>query len=53
MDDFEELDEPGISSSGRKIKIKAETFSRILAKAARYSVEGKALCSACNHIHNL
>ncbi len=51
MDHFDELDEPVISSSGRKGKIKAATFSWILAKAARYNGEGKALCIACNHIH--
>ncbi len=53
MDNFDELDEPVISSSGCKIKIKAETFSRSLAKAARYNGEGKALCIVCNHIHTV
>lgn len=53
MDNFNELDEPVISSSGQKRKIKAETFSWILAKAVRYNGEGKAPCIACNHIHNL
>ncbi len=48
MDNFDELDEPVIFSSGRKRKIKAETF---YAKAARYNGEGKALCTVCNHIH--
>ncbi len=51
MDNFDELDEPVISSSGRKRKIKAETFSLYLAKAARYNDEGKAPCIACNNIH--
>ncbi len=51
MDNFDELDEPVISSSGRKRKIKAETFSQSLAKAARYNGEGKAQCIASNHIH--
>ncbi len=40
-----------VISSGRKRKIKAETFSRIFAKAARYNDERKALCIVCNHIH--
>ncbi len=53
MDNLDELDEPVISSSGRKIKIKAETFSRNLAKVARYNGEGKAPCSACNHNHTV
>ncbi len=44
MDNYDELDEPVISSSGRKIKIKAETFSWNPAKAARYNGEEKALC---------
>ncbi len=48
MDNSDEL-EPVISSSGRKRKIKAETFSRSLAKAARYNGEGKAPC----HIHTV
>ncbi len=48
MDNFDELDKPVISSSGRKRKIKAETFSRSIAKAARYNGEGKAQCIACN-----
>ncbi len=52
MDHFDELDEPVISS-GRKRKIKAETFSQSLAKAVRYNGEGKALCIACNHIHTV
>ncbi len=43
MDNFDELDEPVTSSSGRKMKIKAKTFSWNLAKAARYNVEGKLL----------
>ncbi len=51
MDNFDELDEPVISSSGCKRKIKAETFSWNLEKAARYNGEGKAPCIACNHIH--
>jgi hypothetical protein len=49
MDNFNKLDEPVISSSGRKRKIKAETFSQNLAKAARYSGEGKSPCILCNH----
>ncbi len=53
MDNLDELDEPVISSSGRKRKIKAETFSWNLAKAAHYNGEGKALCIACNHIHTV
>ncbi len=53
MDNFDKLDEPVISSSGRKRKIKAETFSQKFAKAARYNGEGKALCIACNHIHTV
>ncbi len=48
-----EFDEPVISSSGRKRKIKAEMFSRSLAKAARCNGERKALCTACNHIHTV
>ncbi len=44
MDNFDKLDEPVISSSGRKRKIKAEMFSRTLAKAACYNSEGKVLC---------
>ncbi len=51
MDHFDELDDPVISSSGRKRKIKSETFSWNLEKAARYNGEGKALSIACNHIH--
>ncbi len=47
MDHFDELDEPVISSSGRKRKIKAETFSQNLVKAACYNGEGKALCIVC------
>lgn len=43
MDNFDELDELVIFSSGRKSKIKAETFSWNLAKAARYSGEGKVI----------
>ncbi len=43
MDHFDELDEPVISSSGCKRKIKAET--------ARYNGEGTDPCIACNHIH--
>ncbi len=42
-----------ISFSGRKRKIKAETFSQSLAKAACFNGEGKALCIACNHIHTV
>ncbi len=53
MDNFDELDEPVISSSGRKRKIKAEKFSWNLAKAVRYNGEGKARCIACNHIHTV
>ncbi len=53
IDNFDELNEPVISSSGRKRKIKAEMFSRSLAKAARYNGEGKAQCIACNHIHTV
>ncbi len=45
-----ELNEPVISSSGCKMKIKAEMFSRVLEKAACYNNERK-LC--VNHIHNL
>ncbi len=44
MDHFDELDEPVISSSGRKRKIKAETFSWSLEKAAHYNNERKAQC---------
>ncbi len=51
MDNFDELDEPVISSSGRKRKIKAETLSWNLEKAARYNGEGKAPCILWNHIH--
>ncbi len=51
MDNFNELDEPIISSSEGKKKIKAETFLWNQEKAARYSGEGKALCIVCNHIH--
>ncbi len=51
MDNFNELDEPVISSSGRKRKIKDEMFSWSLAKAAHYNDERKALCIVCNHIH--
>ncbi len=47
------LDEPVISSSGRKRKIKAETISWNLAKASRYYGEGNALCIVCNHIHTV
>ncbi len=47
MDNFDELDEPVISSSGRKRKIKAETFSLNLEKEARHNVEGKAHYNAC------
>ncbi len=46
MDNFYELDEPVISS-GRKSKIKAETFSQNLAKAACYNGEGKKLRVLC------
>ncbi len=53
MDNFDEFDEPVTSSSGRKRKIKAEMFSRSLAKEACYNGEGKALCIACNHIHTV
>ncbi len=53
MDHFDELDEPLISSSGRKRKIKAETFLQNLVKAARFNGEGKALCTVCNHIHTV
>ncbi len=43
-----------ISSSGRKRKLKAETFSRNLEKAAHYNGEGKAApCIACNHNHTV
>ncbi len=41
MDNFEKLDEPVISSSGCKRKIKTETFLQKLAKAARF----KLFCS--------
>ncbi len=51
MDNFNELDEPIISSSEGKRKIKAETFLWNQEKAARYNGEGKALCIVCNHIH--
>ncbi len=44
MDNFDELNEPVISSSGRKRKIKAETFLRSLAKAVLYNGLGKAQC---------
>ncbi len=47
MDNFYELDEPVISSSGRKRKITAETFSQNLAKAACYNGEGKKLRVLC------
>ncbi len=51
---FDELDEPVISSSGRKSKIKVLTFSWNLAKAARCNDEGKAApCIACNHKHTV
>ncbi len=53
MDNLDKLDEPVISSSGRKRKIKAETFSWNLEKAARYNGEEKAWCIACNHIHTV
>ncbi len=43
MDNFQELDEPVITSSGRKRKIKADIFSWNLEKAVRYN-EGKAPC---------
>ncbi len=42
MDNFYELDEAAISSSGRKRKIKAEMFSWNLEKAVLYNVEGQA-----------
>jgi len=41
MDNFDELYEPVISSSGSKIK--SEMFSQSLAKTARYNGEGKAV----------
>ncbi len=53
MGNFNELDEPVISSSGQKRKIKAETVLLNLAKAARNNGEGKALCIACNHNHTV
>ncbi len=53
MDNFDELDEPVISSSEQKREIKAEMFPWILAAAARYSGEGKAPCIVCNHIHTV
>ncbi len=53
MDNFDELNELVISSSGRKRKIKAETVSRSLAKAVRYDGEGKAQCIVCNQIHTV
>ncbi len=53
MDNFDKLDEPVISSLERIRQIKAEAFSRSLAKAARYSGEGKDLCIACNHVHTV
>ncbi len=53
MDNFDETDEPAISSSGQKRKIKAEMFSRSLAKAERYNGEGKAPGIACNHNHTV
>ncbi len=53
MDHFNKLDESVITSSGCKRKIKDETFSCNLAKAARYNVEGKALCIGCNRIHTV
>ncbi len=50
MDNFDKLDEPLISSSERKRKIKAEMFSQNPAKAARYNGEGKtASCIDVNH----
>ncbi len=49
MDNFDKLDEPVISSLGRKKKIKAETFSQNLAKAAGYNGEGKL----CNNNHTV
>ncbi len=52
MGNFDELDETVIPSSGRNNrKIKVETFSQSLAKAAPYNGEGKAPCISCNHIH--
>ncbi len=53
MDNFDELDEPVIFSSGQKRKIKAETVLLNLAKAACNNGEGKALCIACNHNHTV
>ncbi len=53
MNNLDELDEPVMSFSGRKKKLKAEMFSWNLAKAARYSGEGKAQCIASNHIHTV
>ncbi len=53
MDNFDELDEPVISSSGCKRKIKAETFSRNLANTECYSSEGNTQCIMCNRIHTV
>ncbi len=53
MDNFNELDEPVIPSSGHKRTIKAETFLQNLAKAESFNGEGKALCIVYNHIHTV
>lgn len=41
-----------LSPSGRKQKRKAGTYSRNVAKAARYSGERKAPCIALNHVNS-
>ncbi len=53
MDNFNELDEPVISSSGCKRKIKAETFHETLQKqqASSYNDEGK-LCIITSIIYD-
>ncbi len=48
MDNFDKLDEPVISSLGRKRKINAEMFSWNLETAAHYNGEAKAQYIACN-----
>ncbi|KAF4097217.1 carcinoembryonic antigen-related cell adhesion molecule 1-like [Onychostoma macrolepis] len=42
MDSFDKLDDPVISSSGCKRKVKADTFSRSFAKAASYNAVFRA-----------
>ncbi len=50
---MDSVDEPVISSSGRKRKIKAETFSLNLEKEARHNVEGKAPFNVCTLITSI